>query len=147
MSSQTPSLPASLEKIINRFERISENRQRYEQLLWYAKRLPAFPEVQKTPDNKVWGCISQVYISAKYEAGKLWFQGDADAQIVKGFVALLIAGFNGLTPAEILEISPDFIQKTGLNVSLTPSRVNGFYNIFQLMQTKAKIYQQLISNP
>jgi cysteine desulfuration protein SufE len=44
---------------------------------------------------------------------------------------------NGLTPDEILQISPDFIQDTGLNVSLTPSRANGFYNIFQTMKKKA----------
>ena len=65
------------------------------------------------------------------------FQGDSDAQLVKGLVGLLVEGLSGLTPAEIVSVTPDFIQDTGLNVSLTPSRANGFYNIFQMMRNKA----------
>ena len=53
-------------------------------------------------------------------------------------ISLLAGGsLSGLTPAEIVTITPDFIQDTGLNVSLTPSRANGFYNIFQMMKNKA----------
>jgi cysteine desulfuration protein SufE len=52
-------------------------------------------------------------------------------------VAILVEGLNGLSALEILKLTPDFIQATGLNVSLTPSRVNGFYNIFKMMQQKA----------
>ncbi len=49
----------------------------------------------------------------------------------------MVEDLSGLTPAEIVTITPDFIQDTGLNVSLTPSRANGFYNIFQMMKKKA----------
>jgi cysteine desulfuration protein SufE len=71
------------------------------------------------------------------QEGQVWYRGDADAQLVKGLVALLIQGLNGLTPEAIAELTPDFIEATGLQVSLTPSRANGFYNIFRLMQQKA----------
>ena len=60
------------------------------------------------------------------------YQGNSDAQLVKGLVGLLVEGLSGLTPAEIVTITPYFIQDTGLNVSLKPSRANGFYNIFQI---------------
>ena len=49
----------------------------------------------------------------------------------------MVEDLSGLTPAEIVTITPDFIQDTGLNVSLRPSRANGFYNIFQMMKKKA----------
>jgi cysteine desulfuration protein SufE len=137
MSSTSTPLPDSLARIVERFQRRTNPKQRYEQLLWYAKRLKEMPEADKTPENKVPGCASQVFITANLEDGKVCYLGDSDAQLVKGLVALLVEGLNGLTPEEILQISPDFIQDTGLNVSLTPSRANGFYNIFQTMKKKA----------
>lgn len=130
-------LPPALEQIVQRFQRVTDPKQRYEQLLSLAKRLEALPEAEKTPENKVSGCVSQVYITADLVDGKVNYQGDSDSQLVKGLVALLIRGLNGSSPAEILQIKPDFIQATGLNVSLTPSRANGFYNIFRMMQQKA----------
>ncbi|MEK0180170.1 MAG: SufE family protein [Oscillatoriales cyanobacterium] len=142
-------LPAALAKIVQRFQRHADPKQRYEQLLWYAKRLPAFPEGDKLPENKVSGCVSQVYITANLTDGKVLFQGDSDAQLVKGLVGLLVEGLSGLTPAEIVNVTPDFIQDTGLNVSLTPSRANGFYNIFQMMRNKAlacELSQQVAAN-
>lgn len=140
-----PQLPDSLAKIVQRFARQTDAKLRYEQLLWYAKKLPEFPATAKLPENKVPGCVSQVYITSEMQGGKVYFQGDSDSQLVKGLVGLLITGLNGLTPTEILELSPDFIKDTGLNVSLTPSRANGFYNIFQTMQKQALSYQSLTS--
>ncbi|MDY6937109.1 MAG: SufE family protein [Cyanobacteriota bacterium] len=136
MTSQTP-LPPTLDKMVQRFKRASEPKRRYEQLLHLAKRLTDFPEEEKIPENKVPGCVSQVYIIAKLDDEKVEFQGDSDAQLTKGLVAFLIEGLNGLTAAEILELAPDFIQETGLSQSLTPSRANGFYNIFNTMKKKA----------
>jgi len=141
MSPSTTALPPNLERIVTRFKRRDNPKQRYEQLLWYAKRLEPMPDAGKKPENKVNGCVSQVYITADFEAGQVFYRGDSDAQLVKGLVGLLIEGLNGLTPEEILQVTPDFIEETGLKVSLTPSRANGFYNIFQMMKKKALGFQ------
>ena len=133
----TTARPVQLDKIVKRFAKISDPKRRYEQLLWYAKKLEAFPEAGKTPENKVSGCVSQVYITAALEDDKVSFQGDSDAQITKGLLAMLINALSGLSPNEIIQLAPDFIQETQLDVSLTPSRANGFYNIFKMMQKKA----------
>ncbi|AFY47654.1 SufE protein probably involved in Fe-S center assembly [Nostoc sp. PCC 7524] len=137
MSSTLDSLPPALAKIVQRFQRASDPKRRYEQLIWYAQKLPEFPEADKVPENKVPGCVSQVYVTATLNDGQVTYQGDSDSQLTKGLVALLIEGLNGLAPTAIVELTPDFIQETGLNVSLTPSRANGFYNIFKTMQKKA----------
>ena len=131
--------PAQLDKLVKRFARISDPKRRYEQLLWYAKKLEGFPAKDKVAENKVQGCVSQVYITAELTDGKVSYQGDSDAQITKGLLAMLIIALEGLSPAEIVQLTPDFIKETQLDVSLTPSRANGFYNIFKMMQKKALI--------
>ncbi len=141
MSSTEAFLPPQLAKIVERFQRRSDPKQKYKQLLWYAQKLPAMPESAKTEDNKVKGCVSQVYITASLQDGKVHYEGDSDAQLVKGLVAFLLEGLNDLSPAEIAKIEPDFIEDTGLKVSLTPSRANGFFNIFQMMKKKALGFQ------
>ncbi|NER80919.1 MAG: SufE family protein [Leptolyngbya sp. SIO1D8] len=141
MSAPSTARPASIDKLVKRFQKVAEPKRRYEQLLWFAKKLDSFPEEAKTDTNKVKGCVSQVYVIAALEDdGKLHYQGDSDAQITKGLVAFLIQGLNGLTPQEVINLSPDFIQETQLDVSLTPSRANGFYNIFKTMQQKATAF-------
>lgn len=138
-------LPPNLERIVQRFQQISEPRRRYEFLLWFAKRVPELSEADKVPENKVLGCVSQVYITATLKDSRIFFHGDSDAQITKGLVGLLIEGLNGLTPHEIAQLTPEFIQRTGLDISLTPSRSNGFYNIFKTMQRQAIACQLLHS--
>ncbi len=152
MSTSAVPLPPALEKIVRRLQQTTDPKRRYEYLLWLAKRLPELPESYKTAEHKVPGCVSQVFIIAALVDGKVEFQADSDAQLTKGLVALLIEGLKGLTPPEISQLTPDFIKDTGLDVSLTPSRANGFYNIFQTMQRKALLCQlersmQSISDP
>ena len=137
MTSITNPLPPKLERIIQKFQSITEPKRRYEYLLWFAKRVPPFPDADKIPANRVPGCVSQVYLTATLQDGGIVYCADADAQIPKGLVGLLIEGLNGATPTEITQLTPDFIQQTGLNVNLTPSRSNGFYNIFKTMQQQA----------
>jgi cysteine desulfuration protein SufE len=137
MSFSIESLPPSLAKIVQRFQRATDPKRRNEQLIWYGTQLKKFPEADKVPENKVAGCVSQVFITASLDDGKVIFQADSDSLFSKGLVGLLIEGLNGSTPAEIMQLAPDFIQETGLNFGITASRANGFYNIFKTMQKKA----------
>ena len=137
MQSTSAKIPDSLDRIVKRFQRLSDPKQRYEQLILYGQKLPNFPDSGKLPENKVQGCVSQVYVTVSLDdQAKVQFSGDSDALISKGFLGLLIAGMNGITLEEVQAISPDFITETGLTVSLTPSRANGFYNVFRTMKEK-----------
>ncbi|NJK37046.1 MAG: SufE family protein [Oscillatoriales cyanobacterium RM2_1_1] len=138
MSSTATPLPPTLDRMVQRFKKASSNKLRYEQLITLAQKLDEFPPEAKIPQNKVPGCVSQVYVIAQLDdAGEVRFEGDSDSQLTKGLVAFLIRGLNGLPPTQIAQLAPDFIEETGLQGSLTPSRANGFFNIFKTMQKKA----------
>ena len=141
MTAMSSTNPPALDKIVRRLQQATDPKRRYEYLIWLAKKLPALPDEEKLPENKVPGCVSQVYVTAELADGTVNFRGDSDAQITKGLLALLIEGLKGLTPAEVLAVTPDFIAETGLQVSLTPSRSNGFYNIFKTMKQKVALLE------
>ena len=128
----------ALNKIVSRLETTKEAKKRYEYVLWLAKKLPPIPKDIQDKKIKVNGCISQVYILGQLTNGRINWHGDSDALITKGLLALLIQGLNNLTPDETLGIDPIFIKATGLNSSLTPSRANGFMNIFLSMKSQAR---------
>ncbi len=126
-----------LDKIVAKLNSCSEPRKRYEYLLFLAKKLPEMPFEELKNSMKVNGCISQVYVAGELINGKISWKGYSDALITKGMLALLIKGLEKLTPQEVLSIDPDFIPATGISSSLTPSRVNGFMNIFLKMKSQA----------
>ena len=129
-----------LNKIVSKLNKCSEPRKRYEYLLFLAKKLPLLTTESLDNAIKVKGCISQVYVLGQLNDGKLLWRGFSDALITKGMLSLLILGLDNLTPSEVLEVDPSFIPATGLNSSLTPSRVNGFMNIFLNMKAQANSF-------
>ena len=129
---------AELDAIVARLSGTADPKRRYEYVLWLAKGLEPLPDTYRQDAFKVKGCVSQVYVVAQLVDGKLHWLGDSDAAITKGLLALLIKGLEGLTPAQAAAVDPGFIAQTGLQASLTPSRANGFINIFKMMQAQAR---------
>ena len=127
-----------LDQIVERLHSTADPKRRYEYVLWLAKKLEPLPEEFRNDAFKVRGCVSQVYVVGELQEGRLHWQGDSDAAITKGLLALLIEGMEGLDPAAAAAIDPAFLAETGLQASLTPSRANGFLNIFRSMQAQAR---------
>jgi sulfur transfer protein SufE/stress-induced morphogen len=133
----TELLPKKLQEIVKMFEGVPDPRSKYEQLLHYAKQLKPLGKEYLTPENKVQGCVSQVWVRPSVKEDKrFYFEAESDSLLTKGLAALLVEGLSGSTAQEILAVTPDFIQALGLNQSLTPSRSNGFLNMLKLMQKK-----------
>ena len=128
---------AALDTIVAKLKGSSDPKRRYEYVLWLAKKLPAPPADLNSDTNRVRGCVSQVFVQPVVDGEVLHWQGDSDAQITKGLLALLIQGLDGLTPQQVMAVDPGFIAETGLAASLTPSRANGFLNILRHMQAQA----------
>lgn len=120
------------------FQAVQEPKAKYEQLLFYGKNLNPLDTQFKTSENKVQGCVSQVWVRAYLDSEKnVVFEADSDSVLTKGLAALLVQGLSGRPVGEILRVSPDFVVLLGLQQSLTPSRNNGFLNMLKLMQKKA----------
>ncbi|KAJ8765143.1 hypothetical protein K2173_010634 [Erythroxylum novogranatense] len=131
-------LPPKLQEIVKLFQSVQEPKAKYEQLLFYGKNLKPLETQFKTRENKVEGCVSQVWVRAYLDGDKtVVFEADSDSVLTKGLAALLVQGLSGRPVEEVLRVSPDFAVLLGLQQSLTPSRNNGFLNMLKLMQRKA----------
>ncbi len=128
----------ALDRMVEKLGSTADPKRRYEYVLWLAKKLEPMPAEQQTEAIKVKGCVSQVFVQGRLEQGLMRWQGDSDALITKGLLALLIHGLDGLTPEQVQSMDPAFIAATGLQASLTPSRANGFLNILRSMQQQAR---------
>lgn len=128
----------ALDRIVERLRGTTDPKRRYAYVLWLAQKLEPLPDEFRVDPFKVKGCVSQVYVVGELQQGRLHWRGDSDAQITKGLLALLIEALEGLTPEQAACVDPAFLADTGLQASLTPSRANGFLNIFKMMQAQAR---------
>lgn len=134
----TAEMPSKLKQIVGQFQMVPDEMARYKQLLFLASKLPQLPAEDHTDENKVKGCVSQVWVVGELQDGKLKWRADSDSQLTKGLAALLVQGLGDASPEEVLAVDPGgIIDALGLKQKLTPSRNNGFLNMFRLMQQKA----------
>jgi len=119
-------------QIIQDFSAHSQWEDRYKKIIEMGKALPEMPEDLKTEQNLVRGCQSQVWLHAqRNDQGQIFFQGDSDALIVKGLVALLLKVYSGATAKEILTTPPEFLRALGFEGNLSPSRANGLHSMLK----------------
>ncbi|AZB73337.1 SufE family protein [Synechococcus elongatus] len=126
--------PAPLLALLQHIGQAPDPRQKLKLLVQLSEKLSLLPVQDRTPERKVFGCNTQVYVKSSVFDQQVSIQGWSDAFVVQGLLALLSRGFEGCAPQMILRLEPSFIQETGLNLSLTPSRTNGFLLIFHKIQ-------------
>ena len=112
---------------------------RYELRCQFAKRAPSpLPPEEWEESNQVHGCQSRAHVICSLdEEGGFILRGGADAQIVQGLMAVTAIAVNGMNPSEVETLPPDFADAMGIRSSLTPSRANGFLNMFNRVREEA----------
>lgn len=130
------------DEVIEEFEAFEDWLDRYQLILDYANELKEnpFPEADRNAQNLIDGCQSQVWFTVRMEEGKMIINGDSDAQLVKGIVALLIHVLSGHTPQEILSTELYFIDRIGLREHLSPTRSNGVAAMLKQLKLYALAY-------
>ena len=126
-----------LNNLVEKLKSTDDPKRKYEYILWLGKKLPPPSNEILIAENKVKGCVSEVYVKGLLKKGKIYWEGYSDALITKGLLSFLINGLDALSPDEILSLDNKFIDETGLRKSLTPSRSNGFLNILIKMKSQA----------
>jgi cysteine desulfuration protein SufE len=133
------------EEIINDFELFDDWEGKYEYIIDLGKKMSPLSDEFKTDENIIKGCQSVVWLRAYYEAGKVFFEGDSQAIIVKGLVNMLLKVLSGHKPEEILHADLFFIDKIGLTSHLAQTRSNGLASMVKQMKTYALAYQSINS--
>lgn len=134
----------SIDSLIDDFTFLDQWEDRYRFVIELGQNLEPLSEAEHSPENKVQGCVSQVWIVSRVESSgdddqpRLYFRGDSDAHIVRGLIAILLEIYNGKTPADILAIDPkEIFHKLGLDEHLSPQRSNGLYSMVGRVRTDA----------
>lgn len=115
------------EKLVRNFNRCANWEEKYLYIIELGSKLPESSETLHQPENVISGCQSQVWIRMTPQAdGTIAFEGDSDAAIVKGLIAIVIILYQNLPPAEILALDVrHWFGELALMQHLTPTRSQG----------------------
>ena len=132
--------PEHLDPVVEEFEDCFDSMERYELLFEYAKKHPTpLPPEEWNESNQVHGCQSRAHVVCSIdESGKFLMRGGADAQIVQGLMCVTAMAVNGMSPENVSEMEPNYADAMGIRNSLTPSRANGFLNMFERVRSEAE---------
>lgn len=128
-------------EIVDEFSVFEDWLDRYNYLIELGNDLPAIDPAYRTSEYLINGCQSKVWLHADLVDGKIVYNADSDAIIVKGIVALLVKVLSGRTPEEILENDLHFIDDIGLRQNLSPTRSNGLLAMVKKMRLYALAFQ------
>lgn len=129
------------DEIIDEFSVFDDWMGKYALLIDLGNSLPPIEEKYKTNENLIEGCQSRVWLQADYRDGRIWFEAESDAIIVKGIVSLLVRVLSGRTPDEILNADLYFIDRIGLTEHLSPTRSNGLVAMVKQMRMYALAFK------
>lgn len=116
---------------------------KYSYLIELGNDLPELPAKLKNDQYVIKGCQSRVWLIPELKEGRIYFQGESDAVIVKGLVALLLRVVSGHTPDEILESDLHFVDDIGLKQHLSPTRSNGLVAMIKQIKLYAVAYKKI----
>ena len=130
---------AAFEEIVEDFEFLEDWEDRYRMVIELGKAMEPLPEALKVPATKVEGCASQVWLHPQIEDGAVRFDGESDAMIVNGLIAVLRRLYNGLPPAEVAAIDARAeLGRLGLTDHLSAQRSNGLRAMIERLQAFAR---------
>lgn len=122
----------AFEDIAETFDFLDDWEDRYRHVIELGRAMPPMDPALQVPATKVEGCASQVWIMPMIDNGRFDFQGDSDAMIVRGLIAVLHALYSGVPVAEVARIDAQAeLARLGLDEHLSSQRSNGLRAMVQ----------------
>jgi len=128
---------SALQKLIDEFAEIDDQMERLEMLYELAEEVEELPTSQWNDITRVKGCQSEAHLIVEID-DTVHLMGAADAKLVQGLMGILTIAVNDRSPEEVLDLSPEFAAEMKILNTLTPSRSNGFRNMFDRIQSDIK---------
>jgi cysteine desulfuration protein SufE len=130
--------PEALQELIEEFKDVADKRERLEMVFELADEIMLLPTDEWTDDTRIRGCQSEAHVRIAVEDGLVHMVGAADAKLVQGLMGVLSIALEGLAPAQAVLVPVDFAEEMGLLNSLTPSRSNGFRNMYDKVMNEIR---------
>lgn len=129
--------------IVEEFSIYEDWMDKYSYLIELGNALEDLKPSHKNDQHLIKGCQSRVWLVPELKDGKIYFEGESDAVIVKGLVALLLRVVSGRTPAELMETNLHFVDDIGLKQHLSPTRSNGLVAMIKQIKLYAVAYNRI----
>lgn len=127
------------DKLLKNFSRCANWEEKYLYIIELGSRLPELAEEERRPGNIIQGCQSQVWIVMHQQPdGVITLEGDSNAAIVKGLIAIVFILYQQMTPQDIVAFDVrSCFEKMALAQHLTPSRSQGLEAMIRAIRNKA----------
>ena len=129
---------AELSELIEEFQEIEDKMERIEMVFDLADEVNLLPIDQWSDSTRVHGCQSEAHVKVELVDSNVNFQSGADSKLVQGLMGILTMAIHGINADEVLTLTPDFATEMGVLNSLSPSRSNGFRNMFDKVMNEIK---------
>lgn len=136
------------QEMLKLFPKSASWEEHYKGIIFLGKELKPFPEKEKLPTLLVKGCVAKVWLKASLnEKGEVELSGDGEkeALISRGLLALMMAFYSGRRPEDILKSEPLFLKELDLGRHLSPSRTNGLNSLIKQIRSYAQAFLLLSS--
>jgi cysteine desulfuration protein SufE len=141
MTDPVQSISEVEKEIIGEFALFDSWDDKYEYIIDLGKSLPVLDPKYKIDENRVRGCQSSVWLVAEYHNGKIFYEADSDAMIVKGLISMLIRVLSGRSADEIINAKLGFIGEIGMTTHLAQTRSNGLLSMVKQMKHYALAFK------
>ena len=129
---------SELIELIEEFQEIEDKMERLEMVFDLADEVNLLPIDQWSDLTRVHGCQSEAHVKVELVDSNVNFQSGADSKLVQGLMGILTMAIHGINADEVLTLTPDFATEMGILNSLSPSRSNGFRNMFDKVMNEIK---------